>query len=75
MKENINRLALWYSSCSTPGTKFEKKKNKKNHQVVFLKNVILGPIFCGLCFIGYESFKVPVKRNFGLFYCLTWKTI
>ena len=44
-KENSNRLAIWYLSCTIPGSKFEKEKKsvKKffSKVEIFKENVIL----------------------------------
>ena len=57
-KENFNRLALCYFSCTTSRPKFEKERKKSIKQFfsklkIFQKIVIIGPIFHGLCLIGY----------------------
>ena len=48
-KENFNRLALWYLSCTIPRPKFEKELKKSVINIfskveIFNKNVILGLI-------------------------------
>ena len=57
-KKNFNDLALWYFTC----TVLNLRKNERvylhgtfSNVEISQKNVILGPIFHGLCLIGYKS--------------------
>ena len=59
-KENFNRLALWYLSCTIPRPKFDKEL-KKICSLVFLvkwkylRKTRFRAYFHGLCLIAYKS--------------------
>ena len=59
-KENFNRLALWYLSCTIPRSKFDKEL-KKNLFISFLvkwkylRKTRFRAYFHGLCLIAYKS--------------------